>query len=555
MDTEKRCLAKGLTPEQERADQDLSPFELKNKLIDRAQHAPKTFLNAGRGNPDFLNTLARRGFAKLMEFAVDTCVELEANIALRPVPSGIHEALLRWLQSESSEGAAFLKRAIPFAIEHLGAEPDAFVYELVDGILGDFYPSPPRILPNVEKVVGIYLNGVLLSGNGTPGSFDYFATEGGTAGMVYAFKSLEENFLLNKRDKVAIITPIFSPYLEIPQLNDFEFEVVAIEAAEKDKWQIPEEEIRKLEDRSIKVLYTVNPTNPSAVALSERTIRRLERAVSKNSDLIILVDAVYATFVHTFRSLIEAFPHNCLIVYSFSKYFGATGWRLGAMMLHKENVIDRRIGALPPEWKRALADRYRTVSEDADEIKFIDRLVLDSRDVALGHTAGLSCPQQVMMALFALHDLLHGETYRPYVRGLIDARIAALYAEFRRRIDYLHSDESTHYYTLIDLLELAEKSKKGLGVHMKTCFYPVDFVYCLAIDQGAVCLPGRGFFEPEEEAVGRITPEDRDNWSIRVSLANLSQEYDEADYSDLGKRIMAVLAMYEADFEKSPAKP
>jgi len=345
MAIEKRHLADGITVDEEREAQTLSPFELKNDLIDRAERASKTFLNAGRGNPDFLNTLARRGFAKLMEFAVDACLELESGVALRPQKTGIHYALLQWLQSDPSEAARFLEDAVSYAIDTLKLDPDDVVYELVDGILGDFYPSPPRILCNVERVVGAYLNQALLRGKKGPTDFDYFATEGGTAGMVYAFKSLEENFLLNKGDKVAIITPIFSPYLEIPQLNDFEFDVVPIEASEEIGWQIPEKEIKKLEDRSIKVLYTVNPTNPTAVALSEKTLRHLQAVVKKNPELIILVDAVYATFVDAFRSLIDALPKNCLIVYSFSKYFGATGWRLGAMMLHKTNVIDDRIRA------------------------------------------------------------------------------------------------------------------------------------------------------------------------------------------------------------------
>ena len=61
-DTKKRTLSNKITPEQEKADQKLSPFELKNNLIKEAQAAqgPDTpYLNAGRGNPNFFNTLAR----------------------------------------------------------------------------------------------------------------------------------------------------------------------------------------------------------------------------------------------------------------------------------------------------------------------------------------------------------------------------------------------------------------------------------------------------------------------------------------------------------------
>jgi len=158
-----------------------------------------------------------------------------------------------------------------------------------------------------------------------------------------------------------------------------------------------------------------------------------------------------------------------------------------------------------------------------------------------------------MMALFALHDLLHKTTYKPEVRGLIDARIKALYEAFGGRIAYPTSGEATHYYALIDILELAEKVEKGLGAYMNKWFYPVDFVYCLAIDQGSVCLPGYGFFEPETETDERITPADRDRWSVRVSLANLAQERGEKQYTELGERIMAVLDKYKKDHDKTTA--
>ena len=168
MTADKRCLAKDMTTAEEEAAQDLSPFELKNRLIKRARKVSPSILNAGRGNPNFLNTLARLGFAKLMDFAVSACTQLEDHVALRPLEGGIHARLVNWLQSDPSEAAKFLEKSITYGIEKLELEPDAFVYELVDGILGDFYPSPPRILPNIEKIVGAYLNQALLRGKGIP---------------------------------------------------------------------------------------------------------------------------------------------------------------------------------------------------------------------------------------------------------------------------------------------------------------------------------------------------------------------------------------------------
>lgn len=58
----------------------------------------------------------------------------------------------------------------------------------------------------------------------------------------------------------------------------------------------------------------------------------------------------------------------------------------------------------PEEIKLALDKRYGPLTPR--EIKFIDRIVADSRDVALNHTAGLSLPQQVMMTMFSLFELI-----------------------------------------------------------------------------------------------------------------------------------------------------
>merc|ERR1711871_1709660 len=44
---------------------DLSPFELKDKLMTLATSSKKPMLNAGRGNPNFFNVFIREVFARL----------------------------------------------------------------------------------------------------------------------------------------------------------------------------------------------------------------------------------------------------------------------------------------------------------------------------------------------------------------------------------------------------------------------------------------------------------------------------------------------------------
>src|SRR5438046_6117086 len=123
---------------------------------------------------------------------------------------------------------------------------------------------------------------------------------------------------------------------------------------------------------------------------------------------MLLTDDVYGTFVPDFRSLLGELPYNTIGVYSYSKYFGATGWRLGLIAVHEENLFDRLITKLPDADLKALDKRYGALTLEPRKIKFIDRIVADSRDVALNHTSGLSLPQQVMMSLFSLAERMDG---------------------------------------------------------------------------------------------------------------------------------------------------
>ena len=88
-------------------------------------------------------------------------------------------------------------------------------------------------------------------------------------------------------------------------------------------------------------------------------------------------------FVPGFRSLLADLPFNTICVYSFSKYFGATGWRIAVNAIHENNVFDKLIATLPRKRKSELAKRYGSLTTDVEKMKFIDRMVADSRQVAL----------------------------------------------------------------------------------------------------------------------------------------------------------------------------
>ena len=101
---------------------------------------------------------------------------------------------------------------------------------------------------------------------------------------------------------------------------------------------------------------------------------------------------MYGTFVPGFRSAMAELPQNTIGVYSYSKHFGCTGWRLGVVAVHQNNIFDRMIAKLPAKVRARLNHRYSPITLEPEKVKFIDRMVADSRMVALNHTAGLSLP-------------------------------------------------------------------------------------------------------------------------------------------------------------------
>jgi aspartate 4-decarboxylase len=431
-------------------------------------------------------------------------------------------------------GASFLKEMVVFTVKKFGFEADAFVHELVDSIIGDNYPVPDRMLVHNERIAHEYLMWAMCGNPRPPGKFDLYAVEGGTAAMCYIFKSLKANRLLRPSDTIALGTPIFTPYIEMTHLEDYALNVVNIQAPQENRFQYTDAELKKLEDPKVKAFFVVNPGNPTGVALSKETINKLANLVrTKRPDLMLLTDDVYGTFVSDFRSLLGELPYNTIGVYSYSKYFGATGWRLGVIAIHEANIFDQKITNLPDADLKALDKRYGALTLDPRKIKFIDRIVADSRDVALNHTSGLSLPQQVMMSLFSLAEMMDGaKLYQKACMEIVHRRA-------RATIEGLGIQLSPNplydaYYGLIDFEFFARKNIGEEAVeYLKKNVHPLDLAFRLAEDHGIVLLNGGGFDAPD--------------WSLRVSLANL----DDEAYEEIGRGVRSIARGYRHAFEAS----
>ena len=164
----------------------LGPFEIKDfvaKLAtQKAQENSLSYLNAGRGNPNWVATEPREAFFLLGQFAITESkrvLDLPPGVGGMPKAQGIAGRLEEWTKKhQDMPGADFLQAMVPRALKKFGFDPDKFVHELVDSIIGDHYPVPDRMLVHNEQIVHEYLMWAMCGNPRPKGTFKIYAEIG-----------------------------------------------------------------------------------------------------------------------------------------------------------------------------------------------------------------------------------------------------------------------------------------------------------------------------------------------------------------------------------------
>jgi aspartate 4-decarboxylase len=160
-------------------------------------------------------------------------------------------------------------------------------------------------------------------------------------------------------------------------------------------------------------------------------------------------------------------------------------------------------------------------------------MVADSRMVALNHTAGLSLPQQIQMALFSSFALLDKtDSYKLLCQLIVRRRFNALFDG----LDLSLPADPTRaaYYVELDLMVWAEKEYgREFAKFLRQNYECTDVLFRLAEHSGVVLMHGGGFGGPD--------------WSVRVSLANLAED----TYPKIGKYLRETALSYVKEWKAS----
>jgi len=491
-----------------------SAFALQARIAAAARESGHRVIDAGRGQPNWTVTEPRAAFFRLGLFATQEADRYSTTDVWGEMPpvEGSYERLLANLAEDTRDdmGTAFLRQAVDFAVAELGFEPDAWVHELVRSVLGFGYPSPNRFQAHLEKVAERYILGF----TGTPMDddhrFDVFATEGGAAAMTYIFTTLQVNELVGPGDAVAVATPTYTPYLQIPVLERIGFDVVEIKAVAHQPHRFDAGALDVLRDPRIKVFFLINPGNPDSRAVRPERLEELRQIIETDRpDLIVVNDTAYATFVEDFHGVTAAIPRNVILLHSFSKGYAATGNRLGFVALSTDSVVDRLLAEKAAEAKERMRLRYHAASADVEAMPFVQRLLADSREVALHNIAGLATPDQVQMTLFELAFLMpEGAHYVEGARAKLLSRLTALYDGLGLTPP---GGKDSHYYGMVDVMNLAAaRHGEETAARLRRDIAPEDVALRLAADSGVVVQTGPSF--------------QGDPWDVRLSLASITED-------------------------------
>ncbi|ROR23089.1 aspartate/methionine/tyrosine aminotransferase [Comamonas sp. BIGb0124] len=175
-----------------------------------------------------------------------------------------------------------------------------------------------------------------------------------------------------------------------------------------------------------RVIYLVDPNNPLGTCHTAEEIEAFA-AIARSVGAYLIHDATYAQFADGFTPAYPFYPEKTLVTYSFSKWLGLAGMRLGAVISNPD--IIEMVAAAPPNnlgsnvlSQRAAIAGLKTKAEWFPTVKARLRRNQAAVAEAVARVPGLSIPVYPSQA-----NLLVIETVAAGIRP--EALVAAYQAE------------------------------------------------------------------------------------------------------------------------------
>ncbi len=145
--------------------------------------------------------------------------------------------------------------------------------------------------------------------------------------------------ILDPGDEIILTDPCFASHIQ--QINLFSGKPVYWPLDENNNWSLDIDLLPDLITDKTQAIVLVSPSNPTGKIFSEDELIRVGE-VARQHNILIIVDDPYSDFTYDNRdkyfnlASVEEFKEHIIYLYSFSKSYAMSGWRLSYMIMPAE---------------------------------------------------------------------------------------------------------------------------------------------------------------------------------------------------------------------------
>jgi aspartate/methionine/tyrosine aminotransferase len=251
------------------------------------------------------------------------------------VSSYVHEAEISAIKEMAMlgarvEGAASLAWGLPSfrtpdyiregVKNRLDHDPDAGKYTLPDGLLEFRQLAAEKYLADTGVEVSAEDNVMISAGN---------------------MQALNTVFhtMLDPGDEIILTDPCFASHIQ--QIILFNGKPIYWPLDEASNWSLDIERLPRLITEKTQAIVLVSPSNPTGKIFTEQELRQVGE-IALQHDILVIIDDPYSDFTYENRekyfnlASVERLREHIVYMYTFSKAYAMSGWRLAYMILPAE---------------------------------------------------------------------------------------------------------------------------------------------------------------------------------------------------------------------------
>lgn len=261
--------------------------------------------------------------------------------------------------------------------------------------------APSSGIPELREAIAEKLR----TKNGIPAQqSDVIVLNGGMQGLFGAFQSV-----VNPRDEVLVFSPFWTPIKDL--IAHCEGRTVLVPTIEARANGLEKTLARYATDRT-RAIYYNTPQNPTGVVFTRDEASAVSR-FAQERDLVVVADEAYEDLVyegeHCSIASIDGMLERTITVFTLSKSYAMTGWRLGYTVarepwmtgMRKTTLYSSNGVSTPTQWAGLAAFTTETDMLEANRAAYLKR-----RDLLLTglNELGLTC-EKPAGAFYAFPDV------------------------------------------------------------------------------------------------------------------------------------------------------